>query len=45
MIQIIRKTWKKMSAQAQKVALGLELNPAGRALVEKALASPESASQ
>ena len=37
---ILRKTWKKMSPDAQKAALQLDLLPAARAQVEKALQSP-----
>ncbi|HTP61429.1 MAG TPA: DUF4202 domain-containing protein [Burkholderiales bacterium] len=38
LIDILRKTWPKMSPQAQQEALGLELPAPLRALVEKALA-------
>ena len=41
-ISILRKTWKKMSPQGQEMALGLKMTEAARALVEKALAGPES---
>ena len=37
MIQILQKTWKKMTPQAQSIALTLPLPAAGRALVERAL--------
>lgn len=37
-IDILQKTWAKMSAKGQETALGLSLDPAVRALVEKALA-------
>lgn len=37
-IDIVRKTWKKMSDSAQQAALGLELPAAARHLVELALA-------
>ena len=37
MIQILQKTWKKMTPQAQAIALTLPLTAAGRALVERAL--------
>lgn len=36
-IDIVRKTWKKMSATARQAALGLELPAEARQLVEKAL--------
>jgi hypothetical protein len=37
-IEIIRKTWRKMSAPAQQFALGLDLPPGPAALVREALA-------
>jgi hypothetical protein len=37
-IDILRKTWPKMSPQGQQAALGLKLEPQQRELVEKALA-------
>jgi hypothetical protein len=37
-IEIIRKTWRKMSAPAQQFALGLDLPPGPAALVRAALA-------
>ena len=37
-VDILRKTWLKMSAEGQKAALGLKLSAPLRALVEKALA-------
>ena len=37
-IDILRKTWRKMSPAAQQFALGLELPPAIAALVREALA-------
>ncbi|MBN4016579.1 DUF4202 domain-containing protein [Rhodospirillaceae bacterium AH-315-P19] len=37
---ILRKTWKKMSPEAQKAALQLDLFPTARAQIEKALQSP-----
>jgi hypothetical protein len=37
-IDILRKTWPKMSAQGQQAALALQLPPLLRRLVEKALA-------
>jgi hypothetical protein len=37
-IDIIAKTWAKMSAAGQAAAARLDLSPAGRGLVEKALA-------
>ena len=42
MVQILTKTWKKMTPQAHAIALGLPLPAAARALVERALLpSPE----
>ncbi len=38
-IDILRKTWNKMSPKGQKEALELELAPPARALVERALSS------
>ena len=37
LIEILRKTWKKMSPRAQKAALELNIPPAARRIVEKAL--------
>jgi hypothetical protein len=37
-VDILKKTWPKMSAQGQQAALGLKLAPQLRELVEKALA-------
>jgi len=37
LVRILRKTWKKMSAKGHEAALGLELSPQLRAIVEKAL--------
>ena len=37
-VDILRKTWPKMSSQGQRAALGLQLAAPLRALVEKALA-------
>lgn len=39
LIEILQKTWKKMSAQAQQTALTLTLADADRALIEKALSA------
>ena len=39
-LDILRKTWKKMSARAQNAARDLALPPAAHALLEKALATP-----
>ena len=39
LIEILQKTWKKMSAQAQQTALTLTLAKADRALIEKALSA------
>ncbi len=38
-INILRKTWRKMSERGRAVALTLEIPGAARALVERALAS------
>jgi len=38
-IDIVRKTWRKMSPEGHAVALTLPLPPAARSLVERALAS------
>lgn len=38
-IDILRKTWNKMSPRGREEALGLELAPQARALVERALSS------
>ena len=37
LINILQKTWKKMSTQGREVALTLDIPPAARELVEKAL--------
>ena len=37
LIEILRKTWAKMSPRGRELALALELQPSARALVEKAL--------
>lgn len=39
-LEILRKTWKKMSARAQDMALNLPLPQATQALVQSALAEP-----
>ena len=39
LIEIVRKTWKKMSTQAQQTALTLTLTDADRAVIEKALSA------
>jgi len=39
-VEILRKTWKKMSAAAQQAALGLQLPPAIGALVRAAVGAP-----
>lgn len=39
LINIIQKTWAKMSARGQEVALQLDLSPDDRALIEKALST------
>ena len=38
-VEIVRKTWRKMSPRGQQAASGLPLPPAARSLVEQALAS------
>lgn len=38
LLEVLRKTWAKMSPQGRQAALGLDLPPAARAIVEKALA-------
>jgi hypothetical protein len=38
LIDILRKTWKKMSQRGREAALGLPLAPELRAIVEKAVA-------
>ncbi|MDA0240491.1 MAG: DUF4202 family protein, partial [Proteobacteria bacterium] len=38
MIDILRKTWPKMSERGHQAALGLRLNDTARVLVERALA-------
>ncbi|RJQ48395.1 MAG: DUF4202 domain-containing protein [Gammaproteobacteria bacterium] len=43
LVTIIQKTWKKMSPRAQQAALGLDLPPAARELIERAL-KPQSPS-
>lgn len=37
MIDILRKTWRKMTPAAQQIALGMKMSPEQRALIEKAL--------
>lgn len=37
-IDILQKTWKKMSARGHQAALGLPFSPAAKALVDRALA-------
>ncbi|HUN52002.1 MAG TPA: DUF4202 domain-containing protein [Candidatus Sulfotelmatobacter sp.] len=37
-VEIVRKTWRKMSPRGQQAALALPLPPAARGLVERALA-------
>lgn len=38
-VEIVRKTWKKMSPRAQQTALALPLSPDDRALVEEAVST------
>ena len=42
MVGILQKAWRKMTPQAQQIALTIPMTPACRALVEKALAGPAS---
>src|SRR5205085_12631778 len=37
-IEVMRKTWRKMSPKAQEIAMALELEPEVRGLVERAIA-------
>jgi hypothetical protein len=37
LINILQRTWKKMSARGQELALGLPLNEQDRRIIEKAL--------
>jgi tRNAThr (cytosine32-N3)-methyltransferase len=39
-VDIIKKTWRKMSARAQELALALDLPPAIAALVRDAVTTP-----
>jgi tRNAThr (cytosine32-N3)-methyltransferase len=39
-VEILKKTWRKMSPRAQELARGLALPPAIDSLVREALASP-----
>jgi hypothetical protein len=39
MVEILRKTWRKMTPQARQIALTLPMTPACRSLVERALAN------
>jgi hypothetical protein len=38
-IEVVQKTWKKMSAKAHELALGLPFSPASLELVKRALAT------
>jgi hypothetical protein len=38
LLDILERTWRKMSPRGREMALGLELPPAARALVERAVA-------
>ena len=40
LVRILRKTWAKMSSRGHQLALGLDLDAAARALIEKALSGP-----
>ena len=42
MVGILQKTWRKMTPQAQQIALTMPMTPECRALVEKALAGSAS---
>jgi hypothetical protein len=42
LITVIQKTWRKMSVRGQQAALGLDLPPVTRALIERALKPPSS---
>ncbi|HEV8246994.1 MAG TPA: DUF4202 domain-containing protein [Polyangiaceae bacterium] len=44
-IGILQKTWRKMSARGHAAALALPLSADARALVERALAAPDAASE
>lgn len=37
-VNVVRKTWKKMSPQARRMALGLSLPPGARTLIDRAVA-------
>jgi len=37
-LEVVHKTWQKMSERAREIALGLALSPAGLAIVKRALA-------
>lgn len=39
LLEIVRKTWKKMSPRARELALGLKLSEASLAIVQRALSS------
>ena len=41
MVEVLRKSWTKMSAQGRAFALTLDLGPAGTVLVRRALASDD----
>jgi len=41
LIEILRKTWKKMSPRGREAAMQLDLEPQARALVERALGEEE----
>jgi hypothetical protein len=42
MVEIVRKTWRKMSERGREAALGLRLSARGQAIVEAALGGEES---
>ncbi|MFG6668037.1 DUF4202 domain-containing protein [Halomonas sp. HNIBRBA4712] len=42
LVRIVQKTWRKMSAQAQTLALSIPMSPASAAIVEEALAAGQS---
>ena len=42
LVQILERTWRKMSPRGRAAALALELSPPARALIEKATAEPSA---
>lgn len=41
MVNILRKSWGKMSSKGREIALGMELSDRGKTLIGKALAAPD----